>query len=172
MDVYQIITERIVEQLENGVIPWQKPWIAGAHGWPKNLVSKKDYRGINVFMLGSAMYASPWWLTFKQAKERGGHVEKNEKGMPCFYWNWVERTDKDTGEVKKIPFAKYYTVFNVSQCDNIPYPENADVRTDYSPIDECEGIVASLRSPRPRRVSCGAEEVHPAATRAGQNPVE
>ena len=49
--VYQIITDRIIVQLENGVVPWHKPWKAGEHGWPKNLVSKKEYRGINVFVL-------------------------------------------------------------------------------------------------------------------------
>ena len=50
-DVYQIITERIIEQLESGVAPWHKPWTAGAHGWPQNLVSGKEYRGINPLLL-------------------------------------------------------------------------------------------------------------------------
>lgn len=143
---YEVITNRIIKLLEEGVVPWRRPW-TGQELLPRNLVSGKEYRGVNVFMLASAMYASPWWLTFKQAKERGGHVKKNEKGMPCIYWNWIERTDKTSDEVKKIPFAKYYTVFNVFQCENIPYPENADVRADYSPIDECEGIVANMQSP-------------------------
>ena len=143
---YEVITDRIIKSLEEGTVPWRRPW-AGKELFPKNLVSGKEYRGINVFMLGLAMYASPWWLTFKQAKERGGHVNKNEKGMPCIYWNWVESTDKESGELKKIPFAKYYTVFNVAQCDGIAYPENAEARQDYSPIDECEHIVNNLRSP-------------------------
>lgn len=143
---YEIITDRIIKLLEEGTVPWRRPW-TGQEALPKNLVSGKEYRGINVFMLGSAMYASPWWLTFKQAKERGGHVKKGEKGMPCIYWNWIERTDKDTGEEKKIPFVKCYSVFNVTQCDDIPYPENAEVREDYSPIAECEDIVRKMPSP-------------------------
>ncbi len=51
-DVYQIITEQILDLLEQGVVPWKKPWRGGAAGQPKNLISKKAYRGINVFLLG------------------------------------------------------------------------------------------------------------------------
>ena len=63
-DVYQIITDRIVSQLENGVVPWHKPWKAGKHGWPKNLVSKRDYRGVNVFLLSCSDYELPYWVSF------------------------------------------------------------------------------------------------------------
>lgn len=94
---YERITERIITLLEEGTVPWRKPW-SGHEDWPRNLVSGKEYRGINVFMLGSAMYASPWWLTFKQAKDRGGNVKKGEKGFPYIFWNWTEQEDKDSGE--------------------------------------------------------------------------
>lgn len=68
MSVYEIITNRIMEQLEQGTIPWQKPWNHTA-GIPRNLMSQKEYRGINVWLLGAAGYASPYWLTYKQAQE-------------------------------------------------------------------------------------------------------
>ena len=70
-DAYQVITDRILSLLEAGTVPWHKPW-NGETGMPKNLASGKPYRGINVFMLGTQHYGSPWWLTFKQCKDRGG----------------------------------------------------------------------------------------------------
>src|SRR5882672_11856655 len=77
-DAYQVITDRIVGLLEQGVVPWQKPW-QGGEMMPKNLVSKRDYRGVNVFLLHAMMYESPYWLTYNQAKELGGHVRKGER---------------------------------------------------------------------------------------------
>ena len=59
---YEIITDQILEKLETGKIPWQKPWKGGKAGVPKNLVSKKPYRGINIFLLGMQCYGNPWWL--------------------------------------------------------------------------------------------------------------
>ena len=75
MDVYQIVTEKIVTLLEQGTIPWLKPW-ATSLGMPKNLISKKEYRGINVFLLACQQYSSPYWLTYKQATEKGGTSAK------------------------------------------------------------------------------------------------
>ena len=74
--VYEIVTEQIVEQLENGVAPWRKPWRTEL---PVNLVSGKAYRGLNVFLLGCQGYGSRYWLTFNQAAKLGGHVRKGER---------------------------------------------------------------------------------------------
>ena len=74
-DVYEIITDRIIDLLEQGEIPWRQPWV-GAGNHPKNLLTKKPYRGINVFLLSSMAYSSPFWLTYKQAKTLGGNVSK------------------------------------------------------------------------------------------------
>ena len=145
--VYQIITDRIIALLEQGTVPWQKPW-GGPDGIPKNLVSGKEYRGINVFMLSSACYESPYWLTYRQAKNREGHVKKGEKGWPVVYWNWYERANPDISELpEKRPFLKYYTVFNVEQCDNVPYPDTKRPANDFSSIKACEEVVS--RMPRP-----------------------
>jgi len=124
-DVYDIITTRIMELLDKGIVPWHRPWRGGRAGKPKNLASGKDYRGVNTFLLHCASmaagYDSPYWLTFKQAKERGGNVRKGEHGMPVVFWNWVEKekTDSQTGATttEEIPFLRYYTVFNVEQCE-------------------------------------------------------
>jgi hypothetical protein len=76
MDVYAIVTEKIVNLLEQGIVPWRRPW--SATGLPRNLVSKKRYRGVNLFLLSPTKYVSPFWLTMKQANEVGGSVRKGE----------------------------------------------------------------------------------------------
>ena len=85
-DVYQIVTDRIVGLLERGAVPWRIPYRGGAAGFPRNLKSGKPYRGVNVFLLAveawSRGYESAYWLTFKQAGERGGHVRRGEKSTP------------------------------------------------------------------------------------------
>ena len=83
---YQVITDRILEKLEQGIVPWHRPW-GGADTWPKNFHSGKDYRGVNVFLLSCQGFDSPYWLTYKQAKERGGNVRKGEKGSPVVFWS-------------------------------------------------------------------------------------
>ena len=98
-DVYQIITNQIVALLEAGTVPWHRPWNTET-GLPRNLATGKPYRGINVFLLGAQPFASPWWLTFRQAKERGGSVRKGEKATPVIFWKISQYTaeDADTGE--------------------------------------------------------------------------
>ena len=73
-DIYQAITERFIEQLKRGTVPWQKPWFA-----VQNIVSRKPYRGINALLLGSTDYQSPFWISFKQALDLGGHVKEGRE---------------------------------------------------------------------------------------------
>ncbi|PLX42438.1 MAG: hypothetical protein C0608_02990, partial [Deltaproteobacteria bacterium] len=80
MNVYERVTARIMEILETGTIPWKKPWISSEGA--KNLITKKSYRGINQFLLNCSPYGSPYWLTFKQALQKGGKVRKGEKSTP------------------------------------------------------------------------------------------
>jgi antirestriction protein ArdC len=144
VDVYQIVTDRIIGMLEDGVVPWNKPWATGSEA-PMNLVSKKAYRGVNVWLLSCAGYASPYWVSYKQATEMGGQVRKGEKSTPVVYWKMFETLDKATGEKKTIPMLKYYSVFNVSQCDNLKYPTPEELeKIDFNPIEEAEKIVANM----------------------------
>ena len=87
--VYEIVTERILEKLEQGTIPWQRPWSGG--GCPTNLVSGKEYQGVNIWLLGSQDFTSPYWVTFKQAKQLGGTVRKGERSTPCIFWKFLAR---------------------------------------------------------------------------------
>ena len=116
--VYQIITDRIVKQLEAGTAPWHKPWKThGRSGLPRNVVTGHEYRGINVWVLMSSGYSSPHWLTFRQARELGGSVRKGETGLPVVYWNFGTREVQDGDDIteRRSVLCRYYTVFNVEQ---------------------------------------------------------
>ena len=146
MDVYRIITERIVSQLETGTVPWHRPWKSGgAGGAPRNLESGRAYRGVNVFMLSSLGYSSPWFLTYRQAQERGGHVRQSEHGAPVVFWTWRDkRSTEGTEETERYAVLRYYTVFHVSQCDGIAAPAVPTTAADVAPIESAERIVAGM----------------------------
>ena len=130
LDLYQQVTNQIIAALEQGVRPWTQPWSANhlATRVSRPLRARgKPYRGINVLILwltGTAKaYRSPFWLTFKQAVDLGGHVRKGEKSTPvCYYDTFTKETVDDTGATheERIPFLKHYTAFNAEQCDGLP----------------------------------------------------
>lgn len=141
---YDAITDRVIERLEAGTVPWCKPW-HGAVGMPKNLVSKKQYRGINVFLLHCLGYESPYFLTFKQAQKLGGHVRKGEKGCPVVFWKWLKKDDED-GTKQRIPLLRCYTVFNVSQCEGIKAPVLDVPVREHTPIETAEQITNQMQN--------------------------
>lgn len=112
--VYQIVTDRIIKQLEKGTVPWQKVW--REYDPSCNFLTKKPYRGCNVLLTSFHEFNSNYFLTYKQCKELGGTVKKGESGLPILFWNFVEKKDGDN-KTKKIPFLRYYTVFNIDQCE-------------------------------------------------------
>ena len=129
---YDRITERIVSLLSQGTVPWHKPWHVQT-GLPRNLITQKPYRGINVFLLMAMNYESPNWLTLRQANAMGGQIKPGEKSCPVVFWKPMKLTDKETKEEKKIPFLRLYHVFNVSQCTGLknipPADESAFIQT-------------------------------------------
>lgn len=141
--IYEMVTDKICELLEKGEIPWHKPW-KGSGKEPQNMVSKKPYRGINSFIL-SCLGSTPYWLSYKQCQEKGGNVRKGERGTPVIFWKWLEVDDKESGEKKRIPLLRYYTVFNASQCDGITIPDpEDDKQIDFEPLEHCEKVVESM----------------------------
>jgi antirestriction protein ArdC len=140
-DVYQIVTDRVIAALEAGQIAWRKPWHA-AYGLPRNYVSGRAYTGINAFLL-HLVGGTPFFLTFRQAKDLGGSIRKGAKGMPVIYYNVTTRTDKQTGEEEKMPFIKYYTVFSVDDVEgvDIVLPEQPQDRA-HEPLAAAEALVA------------------------------
>jgi len=139
--VYEVITNRIIEQLEKGTAPWHKPWAApGLAGMPQNFISKKSYRGINLWLLSATGYSSPAFLTFKQAAGLGGKVKTGEKGWPVIFWKFGQDDSTD----KSWAFCRYYTVFNVSQCEGLQLPISpAPAGPEVPAIEVCETIVES-----------------------------
>jgi antirestriction protein ArdC len=151
-DLYQTVTDQIIAMLEAGVVPWRSPILGRSKaGHPKNLNTGKKYRGVNVFLLAFTAYAkgygSSYWLTFNQAKERGGNVRKGEKSSMVFFWKQYETTDRETGEPVRVPVLRYYNVFNAEQIEGIETPDAVTFEPlDFHPIDSAEQIAANYRS--------------------------
>ena len=139
---YQIVTDRITALLEQGTCAWTRPW-AKASGMPRNLFSQREYRGINIWMLGAQSYQSPFWATFNQVKQAGGTVRKGEKSTPIVFWK-VGVGEDDEGKVRKSFLLRYYAVFNAAQLEGIAIPQLPDVETyDHTPIEQCEKVVTN-----------------------------
>jgi antirestriction protein ArdC len=140
MSVYDTVTEQILKELEAGTPPWVQSWQVSL---PRNMVSKKEYRGTNVILLWTAAakkgYRSPYWLTFKQAGDLQGRVKKGEKATWIVYA--ASQTKKDEkGEEIEYRFLKWYFVFNVEQTEGISHPEQPPVK----PIGEVEEFIDAL----------------------------
>lgn len=136
--VYEMVTDRIIGQLENNVIPWQKPW-TGIRSGAFNRISKKPYSLLNQMLLKfDGEYA-----TYAQWQKLGGHVRKGEKSEIVVFWKIqpVEEEHEDgTKEVKQIPFLRYYNVFHISQVDGVePLPE--EELNDIEPIEKADQIL-------------------------------
>jgi len=157
-NVYEIVTENIIKQLESGVIPWRKPWRTES---PVNLISQKEYRGINVFLLGSQGYGSRYWLTFNQAKKLGGHVQAGAKSTPVVFWHIGEektvRKPDGTDRKSKAILLRYYNVFNLCQTDGIAEKLGLDKQVTRVPsLEQCESLVAGMPNPPQREQSARA----------------
>jgi len=148
--VTDVVNSKIMELLEQGTIPWRKTWNAASNS-PKNLVSMKEYRGINVFMLACMPYSSAYWMTFKQCQDKGGRIRKGEKSTPVIFWKWLDKRDAgnddaDTVTVNgKIPMLRSYSVFNWQQTEGIePPPAKETTVNTFTPLDRAEAIIAGM----------------------------
>ena len=112
MDLYKEITERIMNQMQEGIIPWRKPWISGK---AISRTTGKPYSLLNQMMLGKPGE----YLTFKQCQVEGGKVKKGEKAQMVVFWKWLEQEDEETGEKKEVPFLRHYNVFHIDQCEGL-----------------------------------------------------
>ncbi len=125
MDIYREVTDRIIAQMEQGLIPWQKPWIAS--GGCISHATGKPYSLLNQMLLGRAGE----YVTFKQCQQEGGHIRKGEKAHMVVFWKWIEQEDEE-GEKKEVPFLRYYSVFHIDQCEGLaakhekPLPQTAN----------------------------------------------
>ena len=125
-DLYTEVSERILVELQRGALPWIKPWSAtSGQNVPQNAVTNQPYSGCNIILLWLARnrgWATPRFLTYKQAQEAGGHVRAGEKGTKVYFVKQLQITDGEGEEAdtRLVPMMREYTVFNIDQCDGLP----------------------------------------------------
>ena len=135
MDIYSEITNRIIAEMEQGTIPWQKPWVSS--GSCISYATGKPYSLLNQMLLGRpGEYA-----TFNQIQAAGGHVRKGEKSSMVVFWKWIEQEDEETGEVKQIPFLRYYNVFRIDQCEGLSVKHVQELPNTVSADEAAETII-------------------------------
>lgn len=139
--VYETVTKSIIEELKRGVVPWVRPWKTGASSIPRNALSQRPYRGINILLLWAAAsakgYASPVWLTFRQAQQLGGTVRKGEHGTEIVYVSQAQKTDTNETDAEThtvVRFLRFHSVFNTEQ--TIGIPESCRGIGEPIPLDE------------------------------------
>lgn len=134
-NVYEMVTNRIIDQLSKGEIPWQKPW-HGINSGAYNRVSKKPYSFMNQMLLShDGEYA-----TFNQWKAAGGHIRKGEKAEVVVFWKINEVEEEVNGEIKTkcYPVLRKYCVFHISQVEGVE-PLNMEA-VEHEPIAEAEKV--------------------------------
>ena len=166
MDVYQVVTDKIISLLEQGTIPWRKPWNSSS-GIPRNLITNKEYRGINLLLLSCQEYSSPYWLTYRQVISKKGNVRKGEKASPVIFYRIsspykvtgtsgdAHESEPDLSNValerragqKPAYILKCYHLFNLEQCEGVTAPSTRLSPHHFTPIEKAEQIVAGMTSP-------------------------
>lgn len=153
VNVYQMVTDRIIEELQKGVIPWHKPWSGAglSDGGAVNYVSRKPYSMLNQMLLGR----EGEYLTFKQIKDLGGNVKKGAKSQMVVFFtmvsSWKKKTQDENGNETEvtnvreylIPVLKYYRVFHIDDCDGIESKIKADgpIEPSILPIEAADNVI-------------------------------
>ena len=136
-NVYQMVTDRIIAELQKGRIPWKKYW-SGTRSGAYNRITKKPYSLMNQMLLGQ----SGEWATYKQWQELGGHIRKGEKASFVTFWKIQPYEDINADgetEIKEIPLLRYYNVFHISQVEGVKPLKDVKLN-DIEPIAEAERI--------------------------------
>ena len=135
MDIYAEVTNRIIDQLEKGQIPWQKPWIAS--GSAISRATGKPYSLLNQMILGRGGE----YLTFAQCQKEGGKIRKGEKSQMVVFWKFIEQEDEETHEKKQVPFLRYYSVFHIDQCEGLTAKHTKPLAQTANPDATAERII-------------------------------
>lgn len=146
--IYKKVTDLILQKLKQGVIPWAKTWKTA---YPQNLITGLEYKGINIMLLGLQDFESNLWLTFKQCKDLGGSVKKDEHSSLVVFWKPIVKiSEHDLDETTADIFylLRYYYVFNIAQCflpDEVLQKKN--IVTTNPKILEAEQIINNYKNP-------------------------
>lgn len=152
MSIYEIITNKFIEQLEKGIIPWQKPWSIGScnvNNLAISYVTRKPYSLLNQMLLG---WRSGEYLTFKQIQDLKGSVKKGAKSQMVVFYTPIKVTEKDkvTNEdiEKTIPCLKYYNVFHIDDTNGIQSKISVEEteETKVNPIESAENLIQGYLS--------------------------
>lgn len=147
-DIYEMITNQIVQRIEeSGKLPWSQPWDI-TENTPINLITKRAYSGINFWLFLSLRHERPYYLSYKQIREIGGTLKENAKSFHVIFWKIFTFADQDengnaTGGIKKVPYLRYFNVYHVDDCENIPekyFPAQYTER-EFTPIQSCKKVV-------------------------------
>lgn len=138
-DIYQAITDRITAQLEQGVIPWHKPWIVSGKACAISRSTGKPYSLLNQLILGKPGE----YVTFAQIKQEGGRIKRGAKAQFIVFWKWIEQEDKDNpGEIKRIPFLRYFNVFHLDDCEGLQPKHKTAAAQPLEPDAAADAIIA------------------------------
>ena len=138
-DLFATVTQRIIDQLEQGTVPWHKPWVGGSE-YAISHTTGKPYSLLNHLLLGGR---TGEYLTFRQCVDEGGTIKAGEKASMIVFWKILEDIDQETGEITKTPFLRYYRVFHISQCDGISprFEKQADPGEQLKPDEKADSII-------------------------------
>lgn len=156
-DIYAKVTESIIAQMEQGIIPWQRPWDSVGNGSLMRCISHstgKPYSLLNQWLLN---WKAGEWLTFGQIQAEGGRVKAGEKASMVVFWKYIERTkieteqDEDGNEIEVekvtglVPILKEYKVFHIDQTEGIKakyeQPKEEESGYKHEPIELAEQTV-------------------------------
>ena len=143
ISVYDSVTNNIISKLESGIVPWVKPWQAGgAGGADRNIISKKEYQGVNRLILGMSGYSLPIWGSFKQWQDLGANVKKGEHGTQIVFYSQVTKKEikpnDPNPENGTYAMLKAYYVFNIDQVENYDYEKPEPVISTFNPVPALE----------------------------------
>ena len=137
-DRYQILTNQVIELMQEHGAGWTKPWQGSAMSGHKNKFSNKLYQGTNVFCTAISAYAKGFscneWGTYKQWQDAGYQVKKGSKGTDIVYFDKLKIEDKTTNKDKFIPMIKGFSVFNAEQVDGYELPNTEEKPATFNHI--------------------------------------
>lgn len=166
-EIKALVNNLVLNALDSGLNPWQKPWVGGTSNRPRNGITGRAYRGVNIVLLGLAArqkkYTSNRWVTFKQANAAGGGVKPGEKATKIVFWTFRE-IEKETGKTK-IPLLRVFSVFNEEQTGGVSFKaEKQSQRFNGTKIENAEKIIAGMKNPPALCIENSAEAYYSAST--------
>jgi len=170
-DLYQEVTDKIMQLLEKGVAPWRQTW--SSYGLARNYATKHQYTGINKLLMNNTEYPIPYFMSFKQTKALNGKIRKGAKGEQVYYFNaffkdsngktideeQAKRLKKAGQEVKKLSVLRYFHVFNIADIEGVEFDIPAVELRENEQIDKCESIIEKMPN-RPEIRCMNANEAY------------